>query len=118
MQIKFVEIRDRMTCIPAVAIQMLGENDIQRHYLHNAGYPRDGSSIMLMVVYDGKATNDPYEWGALGKGDRTLPAAHNWIIDHFREIAEGDVIDVEYILGESKTCKVAERLTNQSGISD
>ena len=26
------------------------------------GYPEDGSSIMLMCLYDGRATNDPYFW--------------------------------------------------------
>jgi hypothetical protein len=107
---KFVEIRDKGTCIPAIAIQMLGDNEIQRHYLRRAGYPADGSSIMLMVVDDGKATNDPYEWAVkLAMGSRTMPVAHNWILDHFGEITEGDVIDVEFILGESTTCKISER---------
>lgn len=110
MNIKVVEIRDKGTRIDALAIQMLGDNEIQRHYFHASGYPEDGSSIMLMIIYTGKATNDPYEWAALGLGPRTMPVAHNWIIEHFDEIEEGQVVDVEFLLGERPAPKVSERL--------
>lgn len=110
MTFKILEIRDSGTCIPVLAIRMYGDNDVQRHYLHRAGYPLDGSSIMLMVIYTGKATNDPYEWSSLGLGQRTMPTAHDWIIDHFAELSDGDVVDVEFILKETESPKVSERL--------
>lgn len=108
--IKAIEIRDKGTMIGALAIRMLGDNPIQTYYFRRAGYPADGSSITLMCLSDCKATNDPYEWGALGKGTRTLPNAHNFIIDNFDALNDGDVVDVEVILGESQTAKVSERI--------
>ncbi len=112
MLLKVLEIRDRGTCIPVVAIKMLGEGEVQRHYLWRAGFPEDGSSVTLMVLYDQKATNDPYEWSALGMGDRTMQVAHDHVLDRFDDLSEGDVVDVELILGESKTKKVAERFSH------
>src|SRR5260370_1258522 len=85
MEFKVLEIRDRGTFIAAMAIRMQSNDPMQDYYLRRCGFPADGSSIMLMVLYDGKATNDPYEWEALGKGPRTMPVSHNWIIDHFDE---------------------------------
>lgn len=107
---KMLEIRDIGTFIGALAIRMLADKPTQEYYLNRCGYPRDGSSIMLMVLHTGRATNDPYEWASLGLGPRTMPAAHGWIIDHFEELADGDVVDVEFILGEATSPKVSERL--------
>ena len=111
MQTKLLEIRDEGTCILALAIQMAGAGSIAHWFLHQrCGYPEDGSSIMLMCLYDGLSTNDPYEWPARGMGMRTMGTAHNWIIDHFAELLDGDVVDVQVILGETTAPKVSERL--------
>ena len=107
---KVLEIRDEGTFIGVLAIRMLGANPIQAYYLRRCGYPADGSSIMLMLLADGRATNDPYEWPARGLGQRTMGNAHNWIIDHFNELSDGDVVDVQVIIGETKESKVSERL--------
>ena len=110
LESKILEIRDSGTHIPALAIRMLAGNETQAYYLHNrCGYPRDGHSIMLMMLSDGKATNDPYEWQS---GARTLPLAHLWIIDHFSELSDGDVVDVQFISGETKRPKISERLVS------
>jgi hypothetical protein len=106
---KVLEIRDEGTHIPALAIRMVANSAVQSYYLNRCGYPKDGSSIMLMMLYDGKATNDPYEWTALHMGPRTLPVAHDYIIKHFDDLIEGDVVDVSFILGESQVKKVSER---------
>lgn len=110
MQFKVLEIRDEGTFIPALAIKMLGANETQAYYLRRLGYPADGSSIMLMVLDSGKATNDPYEWSSRGMGPRTMPNAHVSIIKHFDELKDGDVVDVQVILGETARPKVSERL--------
>jgi hypothetical protein len=34
---------------------------------------------------------------------------HHWLLDHWGEIKSGDVVDVEFILGETATLKVSER---------
>jgi len=51
------------------------------------------------------ATYDPYAWG-----DRTFFVAHQYIERNWGSLESGEVLDVEYILGESKTPKVSERV--------
>ena len=105
---KYLEIRDEGTTIAALGMMMFSGEKIENRFLRHCGYPEDGSSIVLMTLYDQKATNDPYAWAALGKGNRTMPTAHNFIIDHWGEIKHGQVIDVQVILGEKTTPKSPE----------
>lgn len=104
---KVLEIRDAGTHIPSLATQMLAKNGIQNYYIHGrSGYPKDGSQVILTRLADGSGNCDPYSWG-----NRTMANAHNYIIDHWDELSDGDVVDVEYLLGESTQPKVSERLT-------
>ena len=95
MQIKMLEIRDDATCIPVIAMKMQPDNGPQNRYLWRCGYPRDGHGVVVMKMQDQKATSDPDEWG-----DRTMPPAHDYIIDNFDILNDGDVIDTRVILGE------------------
>lgn len=106
MKAKALEIRDSMTFIAALAVDMNPENEGQRYLLRRCGYPSDGLPNVILTRLDGngKATNDPYEWGG-----RTWPAAHNWIIAHWDELVDGSVVDVEFILGETPAPKESER---------
>lgn len=102
-----LEIRDRATFIAALAVDMQPDNDAQRRLLWRCGYPLDGKPNVILTRLDGNghATNDPYGW----RGDRrTMPVAHNWIIDHWDELQDGAVIDVEFILGETDVIKESE----------
>jgi hypothetical protein len=38
-----------------------------------------------------------------------MPEAHVWVLEHFDEVEDGSIVDVEYILGESAAPKVSER---------
>ena len=104
---KVLEIRDAGTHIPALAIRMLAKNGIQNYYMRRLGFPPDGSCIALVMMNDFDGNVDPYAW----TGARTMGAAHHYIYDHFDELSDGDVVDVEFILGEKPTKKVSERLT-------
>jgi hypothetical protein len=106
MKAKALEIRDDGTFIPALAVDMNPTTDEQVYLLRRCGYPCDGRpNILLTALYgDGMATNDPYAWGG-----RTWPVAHNYIIDHWSELRDGDVVDVSFILGETPCPKVSER---------
>ncbi len=108
MQTKMIEIRDRGTTIAALAIQMLPTDETEQIFMRHCGFPADGSSVILMSLYDQKATNDPFVWVALGKGIRTFQIAHDYILNHYDEITSGQVIDVEVVLGEKSTPKTAE----------
>lgn len=112
MKAKALEVRDSGTFIPMLCVEMNPRGDeeayqAQRWLLRRCGYPCDGSPniIMTQLTGAGKATNDPYEWGG-----RTYPVAHNYIIEHWDELHDGDVVDVEFILGETAVRKVSERL--------
>ena len=106
MKAKALEIRDEGTFIPALAVDMNPSDDEQRYLLRRCGYACDGRPNVILTRLDGsgKATNDPYEWGG-----RTYPVAHNYIIEHWDELKDGDVVDVSFILGESDKPKVSER---------
>lgn len=105
MRAKALEIRDAGTFIAALAVDMNPSNEAQNRLLWRCGYPRDGQPNILLTRLDGsgKATNDPYEWGG-----RTWPVAHDYIINHWPDIEDGAVIDVEYILGETVAPKSSE----------
>ena len=105
---KILEIRDAATFIPVLCVDMSGSHSIEeRYYLRRCGYPNDGEPNILLTRLDGNglATNDPYAWGG-----RTYPVAHQYIIAHWRSLDSGDVVDVEFILGERAVPKVSERL--------
>jgi len=102
---KTLEIRDAATFIAALAIDINPDSERQRYLMRRCGYPCDGEPNVILTRLDGngKATNDPYAWGG-----RTWPVAHNYIIEHWNELNDGDVVDVQFILGETKTPKVSE----------
>lgn len=114
MQIKILEIRDKATFIPVLTICVTPRryseelHKIDDYYMkERCGYSCDGHDIILMNLgHPEKCNNDPYEWGG-----RTYPVAHNWIITNWDKIKDGDVIDVEFILGETPEIKTSERLT-------
>lgn len=112
MQTKILEIRDSATFIAVLAIDMNAPDDPERYYLRRYGHPNDGAPNILLarVNGDGTASNDPYAWGG-----RTFPVAHNYIIEHWRELKSGDVVDVEFILGERDAPKVSERFGFSGG---
>ena len=103
MIIKFLEVRDEATCIPVMAIQMLGGNGIQCKYLWREGYPLDGSAIILMRLSDQEAHLEPSYWSG-----RTMPAAHSDILSRFNSLSEGEVIDVRVFLKEQENPVEAE----------
>jgi hypothetical protein len=70
-------------------------------------YPCDGAPNILLTRLSadgGKAWNDPYAWGG-----RTFPIAHAYIIEHWETLQDSDVVDVQFILGETTAPKVSER---------
>lgn len=83
METKCIEIRDEGTCIPAMAFKMAAGDPVEDRFFWRCGYPRDGSTVILMELNRQKATSDPYE--------------------HFDEIPNGGVVDVRVILGENDT---------------
>lgn len=112
MKVKLFEIRDRATFIPVICIKLSIDNDdvkqvIKEDYLlKRAGYGNDPEKYVLMAgLEQGQSSYDPYSWG-----NRTRHYAHQYIIDNWHTLLSGDVIDVEFILGETSAVKISERL--------
>lgn len=117
MQAKALEIRDEGTFIACLAVDMnpsspdqgTGAREAQTYLLRRVGYPCDGRPNVIVTRLDGngKATNDPH-----AQEGRTWPNAHHYIIEHWEELRDGDVVDVSFILGETPKPKVSERITS------
>ena len=106
MEVKMLEIRDRGTFLPCMAIRPVAENEAQRWLLQRDGYGADegeGCVILLRSQCCG-AEYDPFRWIS-----RTMQQAHWYIINHWKELSDGDVVDVEFILGETTERKESER---------
>jgi hypothetical protein len=101
-----LELRDEGTFIPLLAVDINPDNDSQRWLMRRVGYPCDGEPNIIITRLEGagNASNDPYSWGG-----RTFTVAHDWIINNWHDLKDGDVVDVSFILGESKTPKISER---------
>lgn len=107
MTVKLLEIRDRGTAIPALAIRLDTVDDRERWILGRAGfYQHPEAYVLLLLLND--APYDPYGHATRA---RTIPIAHQHLIDHFDEVAPGAVVDVEFLLGESVAPKISEQLT-------
>lgn len=107
MEIKMLEIRDRATFIPALAIRLGSRTEQERYLLARAGFgraPEDHRTYVILMRWNtNRAEYDPFEWG-----DRTMRAAHHHLRGYWDSIKSGDVIDVEYIMGATSKPKVSE----------
>jgi hypothetical protein len=109
MKTKMIEVRDRMTMIPLLCVDMNPENASQRYLLRRAGYPCDRQPFIAVTHAHGgdPFCYDPYQW----KDRRTYTVAHTFIQQNWEKLSDGDVVDVEFILGETKEPKISESLT-------
>lgn len=124
MRAKALEVRDEGTFVAVLAVDMnpvkpfhtMDPRDIaestddaaaQRYLLRRVGYPCDGrpNVVITKLSADGdRACNDPHYWK-----DRTFTIAHAYIIERWNDLKDGDVVDVQFILGETRSPKVSER---------
>ena len=118
MEVKLFEIRDRGTFIPVMAVRLIvnemgDAGEVEFFLLRRAGYSKDQILIsqaepyIILCKLDGiEAQYDPFAW----PNRRTMGTVHRHIIDLWQELKSGDVIDVEFLLGETQTPKKSERL--------
>lgn len=118
MEVKLIEVRDRATFIPAMAIRLGSasyscEATLREGYLFaRAGYGPNRVSHMEYVFMvqlaggTGMGTSDPYDWES-----QTMQVVHSWLINqkNWENFLSGDVIDVEFITGVTSQPKVSER---------
>ena len=96
---KLFEIRDSMTFIPVLAVAI---SDADGFLARRAGF---GSRCIQLVHFaGGKTSYDPYDWD-----NRTMQRAHLYIQQFWDDLKDHDVVDVEFILGETKEPKQSEK---------
>ena len=98
MEIKLFEIRDVATFIPAIAISL---ERADGYLVRRAGYGH--RCIMLGRLEGGRFSYDPYDWD-----NRTFHTAHKHIEQNWDSLVSEQVIDVEFILGETSAPKPSE----------
>jgi hypothetical protein len=116
LETKMFEIRDRATFFVAYATRAVPTSprtdaDIhekERYLLQRDGFSSDIGPLVILYRSNQEAHYDPHYWG-----DRTYNTAHQYITDNWHMLESGDVIDVEFILGEKPTAKLSERITNK-----
>lgn len=108
METKLIELRDRATFIPAIATLMLSHDLRERYLLARAGFSPVSQPLILLGRLEGDECHyDPYDWQC-----DPWRTAHQWLMDHWAECRSGDVIDAEFLRGESKAPKESERIAD------
>lgn len=98
MDTKLFEIRDSCTMISAIGIDLHrwgGGNGREDKLIRHAGY--GDRCILLGKLRGGHFSYDPYDQGDC----RTMRTAHHYIRENWDTLKSGDIIDVEFILGET-----------------
>ena len=103
MDTKFLEIRDVGTRIIVMCTLLAGETEVEKGMLATAGWHPDTTSVLLTSMSDYETGYDPFK-----KRDRTYFTAHRHIQQNWKHLKSGDVIDVQYILGETEKIKSPE----------
>lgn len=116
METKLFEVRDAMTFVPCWGILLLPtklhvlgidiEHSEEKYLLRRAGFGVDHPLVLFGRLEGGESSYDPYSWTG---GSRTMRTAHAYVTARWDQLESGDVIDVEFILGERETEKVSER---------
>jgi hypothetical protein len=102
METKLIEVRDRATTMPVLAILLQPADMRERWLLERAGYGPDKYVLFIPLA---EAAYDPFSLGS----SRTTLNAHLHLRDHWESIPNGAVLDVEFILGETPAPKASEQ---------
>ena len=99
---KAFEIRDSMTFIPVIATKL----DTTDYLVRRAGFITGTAPVMIVRLDNCISSFKSDEWSGFG---RTMPVAHRYIQDNFDSLENGAVVDVQFILEETKEPKRSER---------
>lgn len=102
---KLIEIRDKATFIAGLAVKInpFSGTESENYLISRSGYG-DPAILLTAILTKARVCIDPYKWT-----DRTFRNVHLYLEKHWDEVKSGDVVDVEYILGETEQPKVSEK---------
>src|SRR5262245_19523633 len=97
MEVKCLEIRDANTFVPVICIRPVPTNEAQRYLLRRDGY--SGTTHEECIIYiNAQCRGVEYDCYGWPSNPRTHRVAHDYISEHWAELKDGDVVDVQYIL--------------------
>lgn len=104
--IKLFELRDEGTQIHAMAIKVVAQEHLtsEDFILRYAGWGFSQVGIYLTTLHEPKTQYNSSKWN---DGGRTMRATHDYIKKNWGRLKSGDVVDVEYISGDSREPKKA-----------
>jgi hypothetical protein len=105
MEARALEIRDRHTFIPAMALRPTPGLEAERYLWARAGFTEGDGLVLLLRLGDMTCTYDPFAWG-----NRTMQEAHRYVTAKFDQLKDGQVVDVAFLLGERTAPCPSERL--------
>ncbi|MFA5037373.1 MAG: hypothetical protein WC479_09390 [Candidatus Izemoplasmatales bacterium] len=105
-EIKCFELRDRGTFIPVmcVRIDMSKVDEPDRYLLSRGGWGSDQKITYMININDGRCQWDAFCWTL-----EPYLTAHQHIQDNWDSLKGGEVIDGEFLRGESPVAKESER---------
>jgi hypothetical protein len=104
VQVKLFEVRDFAKAVPCFAFLLKPDEEAESFLLRRAGFGFASPLLMFGPLDDPSLIHyDPYAHTSLMI--RTYRVAHQYALHHWNELKSGDVLDVEFILGETKTRK-------------
>ena len=105
METKTFEVLDSATFIPVLAIKLDPDTPKDRYLLSRAGFGNTPGDYILLLSLSGGKWCFNFEFF-----DRTYQVAHTYIKQHWFSLCSGEVLDVEFILGETKQPKPSEQI--------
>ena len=111
METKMLEIRDRGTKVLVLAISTNRVDPKEDLFWMVEGFGPD--DVIVVRCERQEAHYDPFAWSDA----RTMRNAHLYIKEHFDEIPNFSVVDVEYILKETNEPKQTETWTLENFVT-
>ena len=109
LETKIIEIRDRGTFLSAVATVIIPDNSAEFYPVRRAGIPVYTSYLTLTILQYNETFHDQFQ--ADVRNQRTFGVIYRHLMKSWDSHKSGDVLDVSFILNETSTPKISERLT-------
>lgn len=104
LKAKVLEILDRATYIPVIATDIFsGEAQESRHTRRLGFNPLNRNKIIITRFDPIRTLYNVYD-----EPNTRTREAYRYIQDHFDKLKSGDVIDIEYLLGETSMPKLSD----------
>lgn len=115
MNLKLFELRDRATFIPIFAFQTIPPSSLsdpkENWLMRKAGYGIEHPPVIIGVLNCKTPEHSHCTYDPSVHGDRTFGTAHAFIEKHWDALNSGDVIDVEFLLGEKFEMAESDRIS-------